>query len=251
MEWLKQEEFWDIETTEPNILPDIKRYKWVIHLDEITDRCDENIDTIISKNLEYSQWLFNECNKYKVNFQYASSAEVYGKTKDFSEFAQCHPQTPYAWSKYLFDRWVFQQEHNISVQGFRHFNVYGRYMHTAEHIDIMCKWRAQAKADGKISIWENSAHIKRDWVWVGDVCRLHIDFIKTVHGSGIWNAGTGLSHSYLDIAEEIAYQEEAAVEFIPNTSTEPFNSKADLTKLKSTIGKRQWVNVYEWLDRKI
>ena len=25
-------------------------------------------------------------------------------------------------------------------------------------------------------------NVHRDWTWVGDVCKLHIDFIKTVNG---------------------------------------------------------------------
>lgn len=252
MDWLNQEESWMVEITEPNILPDIKRYNWVIHLDEVSDTSDENVDTIINKNLEYSQWLFTECNKYKVNLQYTSSCLVYGNTNNFDEAAACHPQSPYAWSKYLFDRWVFQQDHAVLVQGFRYFNVYGRYMHLqGDNADIMLKWRHQAQDEGKISIWGNSEHIKRDWVWVGDICRLQIDFIKTVVGSGIWNVGTGLSHSYLAIAEEIADQEDAVIEFIPNKITEQYNSKAALGRLKSTIGKRKWLNIYEWLARHI
>ena len=123
-------------------------------------------------------------------------------------------------------------------------------MHTkGERTDIMYKWREEARTTGKITLWNNSHHIKRDWVWVGDVCRLHIDFIKQINGSGIWNVGTGLSHSYLDIADEIASQEDAILEFIEPKQTEQYNIKADLTLLKSTIGKRQWLNIYEWLDR--
>lgn len=254
LEWLSQEEFWDIETWEwdPNNLPDVKRYKWVIHLGAVTDTSDSDVDTIIHKNYEFSQWLFNECNKNKVHLQYASSCAVYGNNRNFSEFAPCHPETPYAWSKYLFDRWVLQQEHNIYVQGFRYFNVYGKYMHTkGERADILCKWREEAKHNGKITIWENAEHIKRDWVWVGDVCRLHIDFIKTINGSGIWNVGAGLSHSYLDLAEEIAAQEGATIEYAPPKLTEQYNTKADLTLLKSTIGKRKWLSVYEWIDRRL
>jgi nucleoside-diphosphate-sugar epimerase len=123
-------------------------------------------------------------------------------------------------------------------------------MHTkGERADILCKWREEAKNEGKITIWANADRIKRDWVWVGDVCKLHIDFIKTINGSGIWNVGSGLSHSYLDLAEEIAIQEGVQIEFASPKPTEQYNTKADLTLLKSTIGKRKWLSVYEWIDR--
>ena len=82
---------------------------------------------------------------------------------------------------------------------------------------------------------------------------MHIDFIKEVKGSGIWNCGSGLSHSFLDIAEEIAEQEGVEMEFVtvPQEELNRFRhkTKADLTKLKETIGKRQWLNVFEWLNQ--
>jgi nucleoside-diphosphate-sugar epimerase len=71
-------------------------------------------------------------------------------------------------------------------------------------------------------------------------------------GSGIWNVGSGLPHSFLDIAETIAEQEGVELRLIPMPDTEKprfrQNTCADLKHLKETVGKRQWLNVYEWLD---
>jgi ADP-L-glycero-D-manno-heptose 6-epimerase len=140
------------------------------------------------------------------------------------------------------------------VQGFRYFNVYGKYMHLrGRRANAIVKWRKQAQKEGKIIVWENAEHVKRDWTWVGDVCRLHIDFIKTVKGSGIWNCGAGLAHSFLDIAEEIAEQEGVEIEFepVPPQELSRFRSKtrADLTHLKETVGRRKWLNVFEYLNQ--
>ena len=116
------------------------------------------------------------------------------------------------------------------------------------------KWREQARQHGYIEVWEDAEHVYRDWTWVGDVCKLHIDFIKQVKGSGIWNVGAGLPHSFLDIAEYIAEQEGAEIKTVavPDEERARFRVKtcADLTLLKETIGKRKWLNVYEWLDFK-
>ena len=115
------------------------------------------------------------------------------------------------------------------------------------------KWRQQAQKEGKITVWENAEHIRRDWTWVGDVCRLHIDFIKQINGSGLWNVGSGLPHSFLDIAEEIAEQEGVPIEFesVPLVEQQRMRhkTKADLTHLKATIGKRKWLNVFEFLNQ--
>ncbi len=252
--WLAQEEGWQIDGWEwdPKNLPTVNSYDWVIHLGAIADMTCTDVDAIMKQNYEFSQWLFNECNTHGVNLQYASSSSVYGETKDFSETAPCHPQTPYAYSKYLFDRWWPQQQVNVYVQGFRYFNVYGKYMHLrGKRANAIHKWREQARKEGKITVWENAEHVKRDWTWVGDVCRLHIDFIKTVNGSGIWNCGAGLAHSFLDIAEEIAEQEQVPIEFVPVSQEEltRFRNKtcADLRHLKETVGKRKWLNVFEFL----
>lgn len=254
--WLHAEEGWQVDGWEwnPSELPVVSAYDWVIHLGAIADMTCTDVDAIMKQNYEFSQWLFNECNKHGVHLQYASSSSVYGETKDFSEYASCHPQTPYAWSKYLFDRWVFQQKQNIMVQGFRYFNVYGKWMHLrGNRANAIHKWREQARKERKITVWENAEFVKRDWTWVGDVCRLHIDFIKQVNGSGIWNVGSGLPHSFLDIAEEIAEQEGVEIEFVPVPEAEKtrFRTKtcADLTLLKATIGKRKWLNIYEYLQQ--
>jgi ADP-L-glycero-D-manno-heptose 6-epimerase len=252
--WCQAEEGWQVDGYEwhPTERPDVALYDWVIHLGAIADMTSTDVNQIMKQNYEFSQWLFNECNNHGVHLQYASSSSVYGDTKDFSEFSDCHPQTPYAWSKYLFDRWVFQQDIKIMVQGFRYFNVYGRYMHLrGNRANAIHKWREQARKEGKITVWENAEHIRRDWTWVGDVCKLHLDFIKTVNGSGIWNVGSGLTHSFLDIAEEIAEQEDVKIEFepVPQAELNRFRTttKADLTHLKETIGKRKWLNVFEFL----
>jgi nucleoside-diphosphate-sugar epimerase len=76
--------------------------------------------------------------------------------------------------------------------------------------------------------------------------------MQTVVGSGIWNCGSGLSHSFLDIAEYIAEQEEVEIRTIPVPDSEKTrwrqNTCANLKHLKETVAKRQWLNLYEWLD---
>lgn len=241
---------WDWHPTD---WPDVRDYDWVIHLGAIADMTDNSVEKIMFQNFDFSCWLFMECQRNGVNLQYASSSSVYGNTKDFSEHTACQPQTPYAWSKYLFDRWVFQQRHTNFVQGFRYFNVYGKWMHLrGTRANAIYKWQQQARTERKITVWENAEHIYRDWTWVGDICQLQLDFINTVKGSGIWNVGSGLPHSFLDIAEAIAEQEGVELEFIsmPEEEASRFRQKtcADLTHLKETIGRRKWLNVYEWIE---
>jgi len=232
--------------------PIVKEYDWVIHLGAITDTHTLDIETVLKQNYDFSCWLYEECQQHGVNLQYSSTHKVYGNTNNFEEGAACVPQGPYAWSKYLFDRYAFKHRHSSFVQGFRYFTVYGKWQHLKSDPNALYKWRQQAKKEGKITVWKGAEKIKRDWVWVGDVVKLHWDFINTVKGSGIWNVGTGLNHSYIDIAEYIAEQEGVPLEYNDvEAELRPFyrdNALADLRHLKETIGKRSWLNVYEWLD---
>jgi ADP-L-glycero-D-manno-heptose 6-epimerase len=255
MAFLSTQPDWQVDgyDYDPNSMPNVKPYDWVIHLGAIADMTETDVDKVLKQNYEFSQELFLLCQEAGTHLQYASSSSVYGNTKNFSEYAQCRPQTPYAWSKYLFDRWVFQQEPTIMVQGFRYFNVYGKWMHLrGSRSNAIHKWRDQARKKGYVEVWENAEHVYRDWTWVGDICQVQLDFINTVKGSGIWNVGAGLPHSFLDIAEAIAEQEGVEVRTIPMPEDERtrFRQKtcADLTHLKETIGKRKWLNVYEWID---
>lgn len=247
--WLHQQGYY-VEGWEwaENEFPNVKAFDWVIHLGALTN--SEDVDQLLKQNFDFSQKLFIECQHYGVHMQYASCSDVYGDTNDFSEYAPCHPRTPYTWSKYLFDRWVFQQSPLYYVQGFRYFDVYGKWM--SPDTSLISKWIHQAKEHGTITLYDGDDHIKRDWVWVGDVCKIHTDFIETVRGSGIWNVGSGLAHTLVDIAETIADQEGAKIQVIARPINEMSNFRqttcANLKHLKETIGKRKWLNLYEWLS---
>lgn len=244
--FLKETTDWNIEGwTWGDEYPDIVRYDWVIHLGAETNE-DATTDVILEKNLEFSQWMYNECQQHGVHLQYASTYEVYGNSNNYCEYVDCKPNNTVAWSKYLFDKWAFRKPHTSYVHGFRYFKVYGKWMHLNKHQFTI--WKEQAVTKKEIEVDHAISKINYDWVWVGDICKLHYDFICNVKGSGIWNVGTGLSHPTINLANEYAELEGATV-VVSNHEAESKYKKvcADLTQLKETIGKRKWLNVYEWI----
>ena len=111
----------------PNVYPDASRYDWVIHLGAISSTTETNVDKILTQNYEYSMRLLQMCEQMGTNFQYASSASVYGNTEKFKEEDSVSPQSPYAWSKYLIDKFLIDNgidQFNGLVQSYRYFNVY-------------------------------------------------------------------------------------------------------------------------------
>lgn len=198
----------------PESLPDVSDYDWVIHLGAISSTTERDVDKVMLQNYEFSKWLFNQCNTNGVNFQYASSASVYGTNTDFNEDAPKQPQSYYATSKYLFDRWVMQQEHKIIVQGFRYFNVYGQFEdHKGDQASPVTKFFNQAKT-GTITLFENSDNYKRDFIYVGDCCNIH-RYMLTTTETGIYNIGTGIATSFQTIGELVAKRFNANIKYVP------------------------------------
>lgn len=223
-------------------IPTIKGLDWVVHLGAISSTVERNIDKIMTQNYDFSVWLLNECLKFKVNLQYASSASVYGLSSDFSESSPVDPRNPYAWSKYLFERYVSstltnEDNNSIIVQGFRYFNVYGPHEdHKGSQASPYHQFRKQYSQTGKIKVFENSENYLRDFVPVEQVCNTHINFFN-VYESGLWNVGTGKPKSFLDIAQSISDN----IEYIPMPDVLKDNYQAytcaNVTNIKIVINK--------------
>jgi nucleoside-diphosphate-sugar epimerase len=73
--WLSLEG-WEVTGWEwdETVRPDVRGYDWVIHLGAIADVSETDVDKVLTQNLEFSQWLFTECQHHGVNLQYASSS---------------------------------------------------------------------------------------------------------------------------------------------------------------------------------
>ena len=234
--------------------PTVGGHDWVIHLGAISSTTETDVEKVLKQNLDFSQWLYNACRINYVNLQYASSASVYGLQSDFKESTKLNPVTPYAWSKYLFDRWVHKQDHAFGcmVQGFRYFNVYGNYEdHKKGQASPVSTFTKQAKETGTIKLFHGSELYKRDFIAVEDVCRLHLEFIKH-KVSGIWNIGTGNPVSFEDVAVAVRNRYGGKLEHInmPDNLRSSYQKYtcADLTKLEDTLGPQKFITVQDWLN---
>jgi ADP-L-glycero-D-manno-heptose 6-epimerase len=220
--------------------PDFEGLDWCIHLGAISSTTERNVEKVMRQNHDFSCMMLVACQMNNVNLQYASSASVYGLNTDFREDAPVDPRSPYAWSKYLFDRHVtLNKFENIVVQGFRYFNVYGPHEdHKGDQASPYHKFTQQAKNTGVIKLFENSENYLRDFVPVETICDVHQKFFN-VKESGIWNVGTGRAASFESVAQMIAEQYGARIEYVPM----PDHIKAqyqqytcaDITKLNKQI----------------
>jgi len=100
----------------PNTIPDPSSYDWVIHLGANSSTTETNVEEIMETNFEFSVRLAQACDMMGVNLQYASSASVYGPERHFIEEGPLQPKSAYAWTKYLFDRFVNQLKDDFSIK---------------------------------------------------------------------------------------------------------------------------------------
>ena len=214
-------------------------YDWVVHIGGISSTTERDINKILTQNYDFTCRLFDECRTFGVNLQYSSSASVYGLGSIFQETAPPDPRSPYAWSKYLIERYHTQHQGGNIVQGFRYFNVYGSGEdHKGDQASPYHKFEQQAKHTGTIKLFENSDQFLRDFVPVQTIVDAHLKFVD-VKESGIWNVGTGRAQSFKQIAVDIAQKYNANIEYIPMPgnlidSYQRYTC-ADMTKFNNTI----------------
>ena len=256
IKYIQQHTDWEVNGWEwgDSEYPTVEDKDWVIHLGAISSTTETDVDKVLKQNFEFSQWLYRACKINYVNLQYSSSASVYGLGSNFAETAPVDPRTPYAWSKYLFDRWATKETSNSIVQGFRYFNVYGHHEeHKNNQASPVSKFQRQAQSTGIVNLFLNSSEYLRDFIAVDDVCRIHVEFIKKVTDSGIWNLGTGVTASFQQVADCICKKYNSTVNYtaMPDNLKNSYQTYtcSDNTQLERTLGPQTWITVSDWIDR--
>lgn len=218
-------------------LPNVEGHDWVVHMGAISSTTERDVDKVMTQNYDFSCDLLDSCIKHNVNFQYSSSASVYGLVSSFREHTSVDPKTPYSWSKYMFERYANKVKANIHIQGFRYFNVYGpNEDHKNDQASPFHKFEKQFAETGKVRVFENSEKYCRDFVHVDIVCKTHIDFFN-VKESGIFNVGTGKTMTFMEVARKITSNIETFP--MPDILKDSYQKYtcADMTKTHDTLRK--------------
>jgi len=194
---------YDVDTFEWNeILPPVNWFDWVIHVGAISSTTEKDIEKVMRQNCDFTFRLYESCRMFGVNFQFASSASVYGLNREFAETSPLDPKTPYAWSKYLCERYLMDFPIETKTQIFRYFNVYGpeNEEHKGGQASPHCQFAKQARENGAIKVFKNSENYHRDFIHVSEIVDYHLKFLECEE-SGIFNLGRGKTESFLDVAK--------------------------------------------------
>lgn len=211
-------------------------------------------------NYEYSKELLHYCLEREVPFLYASSAATYGgRDHDFIEEREYEGAlNVYGYSKQQFDNYVRRlqqdaQDHGETlsqITGFRYFNVYGpRENHKGSMASVAFHLNTQINNDENVKLFEGSDTFKRDFVYVGDVCKMNLWFWKN-NKSGIFNCGTGNAEPFKEVADAVLkFHGKGQIEEIPfpehlKGAYQAF-TQADLTKVRAAGYNEEFKSVAE------
>jgi len=180
---------------------------------------------MMQNNYCYSQKLLHHCLEHKTQFIYASSAAVYGASKEFVEDPLFEsPLNVYGYSKIQFDRYVRRVANNPQSQvvGLRYFNVYGpREQHKGSMASVAFHFNNQITESGEASLFTGTdgygdGEQVRDFVYIDDICKVVLWFLENPDSSGIFNAGTGRAQSFNDVANAvIKWHGKGKIRYVP------------------------------------
>lgn len=230
----------------------------VIHFGSISSPLEANVDLIVENNIQLTWTLWRWCVAHQVPFIFASSAAVYGDaaggfSDDFSteSLATLRPLSAFAWSKLLIDRKIAQaieRDRKTPPQwvGLRFFNLYGpNEYHKGPHQSVVPQIYNQANVGRLFPLFKSErpdyadGQQKRDFMWVDDCVDVILWFLQHPHVSGLFNVGTGVARSYLDVLTSVyrAMGKEPESDFMPLPDQlkgkYQYFTQADMSKLRA------------------
>ena len=205
----------------------------VFHLGAISETTATDGDLVWETNVERSAQLWRWCAQRGTRLIYASSAATYGDgaagfDDDPATLGRLRPLNLYGWSKHAFDLRVMDmlargEPRPAQWAGLKFFNVYGpNEYHKGRMISVVKVKYDEVAGGGPARLFraEGSGLAdggqSRDFIWVGDVVDVLLWLLDTPSVSGLFNVGTGVARSYLDLAHAVcdAAGVARAVEFI-------------------------------------
>lgn len=180
-------------------------------------------------NIQFSRILFQSSLKLGLHVIFASSAAVYGKSFSVPNEDKLLTLSPYAQSKLISetDLLTYKDRMGISSTILRLFNVYGsNEIHKRGMMSIPSRFTMDAKKKGLIEIWNlpnsdyNFGKQERDFVFVDHLVQvIHLLLSKPANFDGIFDLGTGVATSFIDVARIVQGISECEIQMIdPPTS---------------------------------
>ena len=187
-----------------------------IHLGARTDTTEFDYSVHEALNLEYSKQVWQYCTEKNIPLIYASSAATYGAGENgyndaHQTVSTLKPLNPYGVSKNEFDKWALAQTAGpTNWTGLKFFNVYGPgEYHKGRMASVVFHAFNQIKEKGSVNLFKSynaeyaDGEQRRDFVYIKDVLNVLIYQMETRKKSGLYNLGSGKSHTFLELANGV------------------------------------------------
>ncbi len=245
------------------IIPKYELFDWLegreseieafIHLGACSSTVEKDASYLLDNNYRYSVMLAEYALKNNQRFIYASSAATYGDgsqgfSDDTDRLDLLHPLNMYGYSKQLFDLWIKNQGLLDKVVGLKYFNVFGpNEYHKGRMASTIFHFVPLILKEGKVRLFKSDdpAHFgngdqQRDFIYVKDAVKMTCAFLEN-DATGIYNVGTGVPHSWNQLARAIfkGLEKPEVIEYIdmPSDLIGKYQNYtcADMTKTRSTL----------------
>ena len=176
-------------------------------------------------------------------FLYAGSAAVYGDTVEIpvSEEVTPKPLSPYAVDKLAGEYYLlyYFSKYKLAATAFRFFNVYGpRQDPSSPYSGVISIFVDRLFRKQPVTVFGDGRQT-RDFIYVADLADLLTTALRDTRGAGgVFNVGTGKSHSLLEL---LGHLEKLSGNKIEKRHEKPRlgdiqHSCADVTRLRDTFG---------------
>ncbi len=192
------------------------KVQFVFHIGARTRTNEFDWNVLNELNVNYSKSVWNLCTQHSIPLVYASSAATYGNgeqgfSDDPTKIMSLKPMNPYGESKQIFDLWMLNQTETPPFwAGFKFFNVFGpNEYHKGRMASVVFHAYNQIQEKGQVSLFKSykpeypDGAQKRDFVYVKDVINVLIFEMETRKNSGLYNLGSGQSHTFLELANAV------------------------------------------------
>ena len=188
-----------------------KKITSIIHLGACSSTTETDADYMMRNNFSYSKELAKWALSNNIRFIYASSAATYGDGGDgFSDSLDStlnlKPLNIYAFSKQLFDLWVYENKVLDKMVGLKFFNVFGpNEYHKGSMTSVVYNSFKQIKEKGSVNLFKSDkeeyqdGEQMRDFIYVKDCSEVISWFLDNKEANGIFNLGFGKARTWNDL----------------------------------------------------
>ncbi len=230
----------------------LPRFDHIIHLGACSATTEKDSDYLMRNNFDYTRQLCDWALSEGTRFVYASSAATYGDGAHgmddrLADLSLLRPLNMYGYSKHLFDQYAAQRGWLDKIVGLKYFNVFGpNEDHKSDMRSVVHKSWGQIRDTGRIQLFRShrpdyeDGKQQRDFLYVKDAVQMTLHLAETSTAGGLFNLGSGVPHTWVDLAEAIfaAAGLPADIEFVD--MPEQLRAKyqyftcADIGKLRAT-----------------